>query len=134
MESLKTIQETVGKESELLLENINYSPKFLEPFLKAGYGGFSLDVGHLLLDEENVLEVLEYFQNQIREIHMHGVKGYSEHLTLDVLSRDSVLEWLTYLKRWNFKGLINLVVFSPEGLKSSLQIISDTMEKLNNQV
>lgn len=130
MESLKTIQETIGKESELLLENINYSPSFLEPFLKAGYGGFCLDVGHLLLGDENVLEVLEHFRNQIREIHMHGVKGYSEHLSLDVLPRNSVVEWFSSLKRWNFKGIINLEVFSPEDLKTSLQIISDVMEKL----
>ncbi len=128
MESLKTIQETVGEGSELLLENINYSPKFLEPFFKAGYGGFCLDVGHLLLGDENVLEVLEHFRDNIWEIHMHGVKGYSEHLSLDVLPRKSVVEWLSCLKRWEFQGFINLEVFSPDDLKTSLKVISDIME------
>lgn len=132
MESLKRIRETVGDESALLIENINYSPKFLEPFFKAGYGRFCLDIGHLLLGDEYVPEVLEHFRDQIQEIHLHGVKDSTEHLSLDVLPRDKVVEWLSYLNRWKYQGFLNLEVFSPEDLKTSLEVVSDIMKELNS--
>ena len=123
MESLGQIRAGVGNEVALLLENINYSPIFLEPFFKAGYGGFCLDIGHLLLGDEHVPEVMERFQDQIREIHLHGVKNYTEHLSLDVLPRERVIEWFSCLQRWQFQGYINLEVFSPEDLKTSLGVV-----------
>ena len=131
MESLEQIRASVGDESALLLENINYSPKFLEPFFEAGYGGFCLDIGHLLLGDEHVLEVMAHFRDHIREIHLHGVKDYTEHLSLDVLPRDRVAKWLSCLKRWTFQGYINLEVFSPEDLKTSLEVVSDIMKELS---
>ena len=132
MESLRRIRSSVGDESALLIENINYSPKFLEPFFDADYGGFCLDIGHLLLGDEHVPEVLEYFRDQIREIHLHGVKDCTEHLSLDVLPHDQVVEWLSCLNRWKYQGLINLEVFSPEDLKTSLEVVSDIMKELSS--
>jgi len=132
MESLRRIRASVGDMHNLLIENINYSPYFLEPFFKADYGRFCLDIGHLLLGDENVPEVLEHFRDQIREIHLHGVKDYTEHLSLDVLSRDKVVEWLSYLSRWNYQGFINLEVFSPGDLETSLEVVSDIMKELSS--
>ncbi len=128
IESLGIIHKNIGAESGLLLENINYSPKFLAPFFEAGFGGFCLDIGHLLLGGENVQELLEYFLDQIREIHLHGVKDFSEHLSLDVLPREEVAQWLSCMRKRGFQGLINLEVFSPEDLNASLEVISDIMK------
>jgi sugar phosphate isomerase/epimerase len=127
LESLERIRENVGDESKLLIENINFSPKFLEPFFSAGYGKFCLDIGHLLLGDENVQEVLVYFLDQIKEIHLHGVKDFSEHLSLDVLPREEVAQWFSCLRKREFQGLINLEVFSPEDLNTSLEVVSDIM-------
>lgn len=131
MESLARIQESVGNTSNLLIENINYSPQFLAPFLDAGYCGFCLDVGHLLLGDEPVGEVLEHFSDHIREIHLHGVKDYTEHLSLEVLPRDEVVEWFSFLVDWNYIGYINLEVFSPEDLKTSLKVVSEIMKEFS---
>lgn len=131
MESLRRIKENVGETSNLLIENINYSPQFLEPFLEAGYCGFCLDVGHLLLGDEPVREVLEHFHDHIREIHLHGVKNYSEHLSLDVLPRNEVIEWFSCLNHRHYQGLINLEVFSPEDLEMSLSVVSGIMKALS---
>lgn len=131
MKSLTRIRESVGGESALLLENINYSPKFLEPLFNAGYGRFCLDIGHLLLGDEDVPEVMACFREHIREIHLHGVKEHTEHLGLDVLPKNKVAEWLFCLKRWNYQGYINLEVFSPEDLTMSLEVVSDIMKDLS---
>jgi sugar phosphate isomerase/epimerase len=130
MESLRRIQENVGETSKLLIENINYSPEFLEPFLEAGLCRLCLDMGHLLLGDEPIREVLKNFLDHIQEIHLHGVKNYSEHLSLNVLPRNEVIEWFSCLNHWNYQGLVNLEVFSPEDLATSLSVISGIMKAL----
>ncbi|MGB3210062.1 MAG: hypothetical protein WBB19_05080 [Desulforhopalus sp.] len=77
-------------------------------------------------------EVLDHFRDQIREIHLHGVKDYSEHRSLDVLPRDKAVEWLSCLRRWDYQGLINLEVFSPEDLSTSLDVVSDIIPVLSS--
>jgi sugar phosphate isomerase/epimerase len=131
LDSLRKIRERAGDVSNLLIENINYSPKFLEPFIGEGNFGFCLDIGHLLLGNENVLEVLEFFQDQTREIHLHGVRGSTEHISLEVLPGSNILEWLSFLNRGNYNGLINLEVFSPEDLRTSLEIVSGIKKELS---
>ena len=130
MDSLKHIRICVGKEPVLLLENINYSPKFLKPFLEAGCGKFCLDVGHLMLGGEDVLEVLDSFWDDIQEIHLHGVMGYSEHLSIDVLPRRRVAEFLSRLYREEYGGAVNLEVFTPQDLQSSLDMLLSIMTEL----
>ncbi|MFW2364952.1 MAG: cobamide remodeling phosphodiesterase CbiR [Desulforhopalus sp.] len=126
MDSLLRIRARVGGKGDLLLENINYSPKFLRPFLEAGIGELCLDTGHLLLGGENVEGVLVEYWDHIRELHLHGVRGYEEHLSLDVLPRNEIISLISCLNRLDYQGLINLEVFSREDLKSSLDILFPT--------
>jgi hypothetical protein len=65
---------------KLLIENINYSPSLLKPFIKSGFCNLCLDIGHLILGGESVSDILEDNFSVIREIHIHGVKGYEDHL------------------------------------------------------
>lgn len=88
LRSLETLHRASGGNGALLVENINYSPGFLDPLLDRGVCGLCLDLGHLLLGRENVREVLSRYQGNTREIHMHGVSGYAEHLSLSVLPKE----------------------------------------------
>jgi sugar phosphate isomerase/epimerase len=72
IDGLKKIQGETGIHQRLLVENINYSPIFLEPFLQQGLCGFCLDIGHLLLGGECVREHLDRYLQVISEIHLHG--------------------------------------------------------------
>lgn len=124
LESLEKILHTTPLAGKLLLENINYSPYFLEPFFQGGQYGFCLDIGHLILGSENVNDTLRRYQKEIRELHVHGVKGYEEHLSLSVLPIESVREWMDYLIRIEFDGIFNLEVFTPEDLTGSLNTVA----------
>ena len=59
LNSLKALKEKSGQATKILVENINYSPLFLEPFLDNELCGLCLDLGHLLLGHENVMETLK---------------------------------------------------------------------------
>ena len=123
MESLKTICLGVGPGNKILVENINYSPIFLECFLKPGSCEFCLDLGHLLLGRENVVEVAKQFMPVTSEVHLHGVQGFQEHLSLAVLPEARVAKWVSLLVKASFRGIVNLEVFSEEDLKSSMGIL-----------
>ncbi len=122
-ESLETIQSRIERNNKILVENINYSPIFLESFWKLGLCGFCLDMGHLMLGQESVSGVAKQFMSAIREIHLHGVTGHEEHLSLAVLSKSRVSKWVKLLVDASYEGVVNLEVFSKEDLEASISML-----------
>ena len=127
VESLEKIHERMGNGIQVLVENINYSPFFLEPFQRQGLCELCLDLGHLMLGQEQVMNSIEEYLDVIREIHLHGVRGYEEHLSLSVLPERRVQKWLNYLIRSSFKGIMLLELFSPRDLEESIDIVLETL-------
>ena len=123
MGSLETIQLRVGQNNKILVENINYSPIFLECFWKLGLCEFCLDMGHLMLGRENVIKVTKQYMSVTKEIHLHGVKGCQEHLSLAVLPETLVSKWLKLLVEAPYRGVVNLEVFSAGDLEASLRML-----------
>jgi sugar phosphate isomerase/epimerase len=130
LESLEIIHGLMEQPQTLLIENINYSPSYLEPFFKTGFCYFCLDLGHLMLGGEDVVDILEQYLTITREIHIHGVIGYDEHLSLSVVPENEVLKWLRCLTRNGFNGVINFEVFSPADLETSIKVFYDSLRSL----
>jgi sugar phosphate isomerase/epimerase len=105
------------------LENINYSPDLLEFIRQQGFCAFCLDMGHLLLGRESVRKTLKRYLPVIKEIHIHGVTGWDEHLGLDVLPLERVQSWFHCLNDYGYTGILNLEVFDPVDLKKSLEVL-----------
>lgn len=125
LDALEMILDATGSD-KLLVENINYCPSFLEPFWEKGLCKLCLDLGHLMLGQENVIDLLEQYLTVTKEIHIHGVMGYEEHLSLSVLPKNLVPKWLKYLIRSPFRGIINLEVFNPRDFKTSMEVLLAT--------
>ena len=79
-----------------------------------------------MLGQEKVMDLVKQYLDVTQEIHLHGVEGYREHLSLSVLPKNLVLKWLKYLLRNSFKGVINLEVFSPRDLEETMDIVRKT--------
>jgi sugar phosphate isomerase/epimerase len=122
-DSLQAIQDRTGGRHHILVENINYSPIFLESFWKSDLCDLCLDMGHLLLGREKVSQTTRQFMPVIKEVHLHGVKNDEEHLSLAVLPDARVSSWIDLLVGADFNGVVNLEVFSPEDLETSLDIL-----------
>jgi sugar phosphate isomerase/epimerase len=121
--SLVEITAAIGKKCGLLLENINYSVFHLDPLIKNEGCDLCLDVGHLLLGQENVSAEIMCYHRFIKEIHLHGIQGHTDHFSLATLSQRRVLKWLKILNGIGFSGILNLEVFSPSDLRASLDLI-----------
>jgi hypothetical protein len=79
------------------------------------------------LGQEDVIDCLLQYLPVTREIHLHGVKGYLDHFSVALLPGDLVREGLRCLKGHCFSGLLNLEVFSPRDLASSLDCIRKSL-------
>jgi sugar phosphate isomerase/epimerase len=130
--SLETIQARVGRNNQILVENINYSPIFLECFWTLGLCEFCLDIGHLMLGRENVIKVTKQYMSVTKEIHLHGVKGCQEHLSLAVLPEARVAKWVKLLVEASYKGVVNLEVFSQGDLEVSMRMLMGLFSKKYN--
>jgi sugar phosphate isomerase/epimerase len=128
MDSLVTIQSRIDASNRILVENINYSPRFLEIFWKSGMCCFCLDMGHLVLGGESVSEIMGHFMPVVKEIHLHGVREDEEHLSLTVLPRARLSRWVNLLLDADFRGIVNLEVFTSEDLQTSLDMLLNMMQ------
>ena len=124
LRALEEIQTRTGLNHRLLVENINFSPAFLEPLWREGLCAFCLDIGHLLLGRESAGHYLRRYLPVIKEIHLHGVIEWDEHLSLDVLPMERVRAWLQVLEKFDFTGILNLEVFSPPDLEKSMRMVA----------
>ena len=113
LSSLAALRDLTDHAVKFLVENINYSPVFLEPFWEDAPCRFCLDIGHLLLGDEPVGKALEAYSEIMEEVHIHGVRGYEEHISLSVLPEHRVREWLKHLLKNAFTGILNFEVFYP---------------------
>ncbi len=120
--SLEFLKAKWDYPGSLLVENINFSPALLEPLWDKGLCEFCLDIGHLLLGEENVDTIMSQYLSVTREIHLHGVRGSDEHLSLVVYPNEQIQNWLSVMHK-HFRGVLNIEVFSPEDLEGSLNMI-----------
>lgn len=127
-EALEGFNRLLGENGSLVVENINYSPRFLEPFLGNGLCDLCLDIGHLLLGREAVPEVLTHYLPVTRVIHLHGVDGYRDHISLAPLPPRQIKEWFQLLREAAYPGVITLEVFDPKDLEESLAIIRELLE------
>lgn len=133
LESLELLQEVVENADRLLVENINYSPSLLEPLLATGNCRLCLDIGHLLLGQEDATGSIRKYLDQIRTIHLHGVSGYEEHLSLSQLSDHPIEEWLRCLTETPSKRIVILEVFTPQDLEESIDIVLEKSQRIRSR-
>lgn len=124
VEALERIRAATGVSQSILVENINYSPVFLEPLLHMDLCRLCLDFGHLVLGQEPVMQTADTYLSYTGEVHWHGIRDYDEHLSLEVLPRSRVRRWLAALVASGFTGPMVLEVFSPTDLEGSQRLLA----------
>ena len=128
MASLQSVQQMTGIGDGILMENINYSPSFLEPLWSSNLCQLCLDLGHLMLGKESVLDRLKKYIPVTSEIHLHGVKENHEHQALSVVPMHRVKRWVKYLDSIQYSGVVNFEVFTPDDLEASVDILGDALD------
>jgi hypothetical protein len=72
------------------------------------------------------MAAMRRYRSHIREIHLHGIKDHLDHFNLALLPQERLANWMEYLTRTRYYGIINLEVFSPGDLMAALELFGRT--------
>jgi sugar phosphate isomerase/epimerase len=112
-----------GMERQLLgIENIAYPFRWIYPLISELQLHICLDVGHLLVQQEELRTYIETYGKEIAMLHLHGAAGKKDHRSLREIPHHDWQIISNFLI--NYRGGVSLEVFSQEDLATSLERMS----------
>ncbi|MCJ8500770.1 cobamide remodeling phosphodiesterase CbiR [Desulfatitalea alkaliphila] len=127
---MKGLMERTGLAPRALsVETLDYPPEWFAPVCEALDLAVCIDLGHLLRYGFDPQTVWRRFDGRITIVHLHGVHDGRDHLGLDALPAPQLMELARLLRR--FEGTVSLEVFAFERLKVSLELLTETMDRIN---
>ena len=120
-QSVNTLLDSGVKPQTLSIETLDYPFDLVEPIVKELDLSVCLDIGHCIVHGFDYVSLFRRLYERIVILHLHGVDGNQDHLSLDRLAPQHADSILKILKQ--FKGVASLEVFSYDHLKSSLEYL-----------
>jgi sugar phosphate isomerase/epimerase len=115
-----------GMESNLTgIENLDYPFPWIYPLIRELHLSICLDIGHLLVQQEELTPYIAAYGNEISMLHLHGAKGHKDHQSLREISPHDWHIISNFLI--NYRGGVSLEVFSRADLTASLERMSDLL-------
>lgn len=121
--SLENLLDRGMQRNLLGIENIAYPFQWIYPLIRELGLSICLDIGHLLVQQEELTAYIEAYGEEIAMLHLHGVADRKDHRSLQEISHNdwhAISEFLI-----NYRGGVSLEVFSLEDLTTSMERISD---------
>lgn len=91
-----------------------------------------MDLGHVVRQGNDIVEIFNTYCSQISIIHLHGVEHNHDHLPLDRLPKRLVGAAFSILQR--FSGSVSLEIFSFQDLKSSLTYLEKCWTDMHKEI
>jgi sugar phosphate isomerase/epimerase len=123
---IEELTEKVKINSDIAIENLGY-PWYWH-LDNAAQAGTSLccDIGHLCLYFKGDWKThFEIMLPHTSVIHLHGVSGENDHISLKYHDRDQISNFFEIIKKTDYKGVITLEIFSERELFESLKIVDE---------
>jgi sugar phosphate isomerase/epimerase len=109
------------------VENLEYTPDRLMPFVaKTGFK-LCLDIGHIILYGHDLQAQLDGYFSKSAMIHLHGVRKGVDHIGVQWISKgdwEMICRVLT-----DYDGGLSIEIFSMDDLAASLDRLQDTLQK-----
>ncbi len=109
----------------LCIESLNYPLEWIEQMLREYDLRVCLDMGHLIVNHENIETIYRRFAGLTKMIHLHGVHNEKDHLALNVLDQHRIDGIFSLLRQ--FTGTVSIEVFSYHHLLTSLAVLERNM-------
>lgn len=128
--ALELVAQWAGGPGILAVENLEgYPLDFWDLVLERTGVSRCVDVGHLWRDGRDPLPFLERTFLHTRVIHWHGI-GSRDHQSLANMTADQVDRVLAWMLSKPYSGVVTLEIFNQEDFASSLQAISESLDRL----
>lgn len=121
--ALELVADRAGGTGRLALENLEHYPsELIAPVLDRVSVSRCVDVGHLWLDGEDPVPILEAALPRTRVIHLHGV-AERDHKSLAHVPPEQLGHVVRLLVEREFSGVVTLEVFGREDFESSMEAL-----------
>lgn len=128
IEALSRLTDDGVSVDMLSIETIEYPFEWVQPVINTFNLPVCIDVGHLIRFGFDLEVVLKQYFDQTAIIHLHGVAGQKDHLSLTELGPKYLLVLQPWLKK--FENVLSIEVFSFNKLALSLPVLENL---LNNK-
>ncbi len=124
IKNLKLLFDRSPVKEKFLIENTDFNIKYLDHFLY-NYGlNLCLDIGHLVLQKENIISTIEHYAEKIKLIHLHGINEQKEdHKGLNYFNQDELNKILIACKKTNAEFLV-IEVFDEKSFFNSYKLLN----------
>ncbi|MDD5724774.1 MAG: cobamide remodeling phosphodiesterase CbiR [Candidatus Omnitrophica bacterium] len=123
-ESLKRIAHDYPRLSrKIVIENLSYPFEYIDRLIIENNYSICVDIGHLICRRIDPLEHLDKYFKYTRLIHLHGVKGTRDHVSLKHFDRGLLKRLMNFLKKRKYRGVITLEVFSEKDFNESREVL-----------
>ena len=122
-QSLKSLIDSGIPPHTLSIETLDYPFEVAEPIVIDLDLNVCMDIGHCIVHGFDYQALFQRLTERIVILHVHGVEGDNDHLSLDRLTQQHASTVLDILKQ--FKGVVSVEVFSYSQLQSSLEFLED---------
>jgi adenosylcobalamin phosphodiesterase len=107
--------------ARIAVESLDYPLAIMENIIKDLNLFICMDIGHLIMQGDDIQAFFNMFAGLVAIIHLHGVQDGKDHLPLDRLPKSRHQPILEILKKFN--GTVSLEVFNFEYLQTSLNFL-----------
>jgi sugar phosphate isomerase/epimerase len=123
--SIESLLEAGIGRRQVCVETLDYDFSLIAPVVSDCGLAVCVDVGHLLLREEDPNTVLAQHLGRTRVVHLHGVRDGRDHLPVDVLDEALLGEMLRLIEQADGERVVTLEVFGQEQLFRSLVAVQE---------
>jgi sugar phosphate isomerase/epimerase len=109
----------------LCIETLDYPLEWIEETILEHNLSVCLDIGHLIMNHQDIEAVYHRFANRIKMIHVHGVRNGKDHLGLDAFDQSQLEKISSLLGR--YAGTVSIEVFSFDPLRISLALLKNSI-------
>ncbi len=115
--------------NRIAIETIDYPIYVIGDVIDELDFGICMDVGHLILHGHDIIHFYQRYENRISIIHLHGVRGHRDHVSLEHLPFELLESFLGLLQE--YRGTISLEVFSFDILSTSLGYLANCWQSIS---
>jgi sugar phosphate isomerase/epimerase len=127
--NLEKLVRSGAPANRIAIETIDYPIPIIADVIDELNFGICMDVGHLLLQGHDIISFYQLYRRQISIIHLHGVRGLRDHVSLEHLPVELLESFLGLLHE--YRGTISLEVFSFDILSTSLGCLAKCWQSIS---
>ena len=126
-QSIKEIGEYGIEPSRISIETLSYPFEWIEDIVKEFGFSICLDIGHILIQNQDLRLYLEKYLPETSIMHLHGFQNGVDHLGIDRLPETALELILSRLR--DYHGIVSIEVFSVDDLRRSLTVLEEKWER-----